>query len=448
MGSSLRLLARTHLRRTLAVLPLAAVLLFALGAAGAPSAGASATAPTLGKAAPFAVLAHTTVTNTGPTVVSGDLGVYPGSAVTGFTTSTPPGLGTVTNGTQYKATAVAKTAQASLSVAYTQAAAAPSTQSVTGKNLAGMRLASGVYTSTSSIALTGTVTLTGTASSVFIFQAASTLITGTGSTVVLAGGVQACNVFWQVGSSATLKTGTTFSGTVMASTSVSLTTTVTLSGRVLAETGAVTLLSDRVTVPTCGAATVTTTALSSTRVTVGASVRDVATVVGTPSDGTPTGSVQFSQCGPGSTSCAPATGTALATPATLSGGVATSASFTAHAIGTYCFAAAYTPASGSPYLASSETGSSADGECLTVTAAPVVVVPTTTTVPPTTVTAPTAPTAPTAATPAAAVVPATHTGEPWSGWLYWLIVAVLAAAGFGLIAGGARRRRLRHQENG
>jgi hypothetical protein len=430
-----------------------AVALLALGSVGllaGSTAAAATTAPTLGKAAPFAVLAGSTVTNTGATVVSGDLGVYPGSAVTGFTTSTTPGTGTVVNGKQYKATSVAKTAQASLSVAYTDAAHAPSTQNVTGENLASKTLTAGVYTSTSSMTLTGTLTLSGTTSSVFIFQAASTLIAGTTSAVVLTGGVQACNVFWQVGSSATLKTGTKFDGTVMALTSASLTKTVVVSGRILAKTGAVTLLSDHVTVPTCSAppstttttttttaTTKTTTAPSSTSVVLGASVDDVATVTGNTADGVPTGSVQFYQCGPGSTLCASTTGAVLTPAATLNGGVATSPSFTPSAIGTYCFAAVYAPASASPYSASSEAGTATNGECVTVTAAAVPVTTTTPLLP-----AASTHTAPLPATVTSATVPSVHTGEPWAGWLYWVLVAILGAVGIGLVADRARRHRL------
>ena len=444
-----------------------AVALLALGSVGVlagSTAAAAATPPTLGKVAPFAVLAGSTVTNTGATVVSGDLGVYPGSAVTGFTTSTTPGTGTVVNGKQYKATSVAKTAQASLSVAYTDAAHAPSTQSVTGQNLASKTLTAGVYTSTSSMTLTGTLTLSGTTSSVFIFQAASTLIAGTTSAVVLSGGVQACNVYWQVGSSATLKTGTKFNGTVMALTSASLTKTVVVSGRILAKTGAVTLLSDHVVVPTCSAppstttpatttttttpattpaTTKTTTAPSSTSVVLGASVDDVATVTGNTADGTPTGSVQFYQCGPGSILCASTTGAVLTPAAALSGGTATSPSFTPSAIGTYCFAAVYVPASASPYSASSEVGSATNGECVTVTAA---AVPVTTTPP--VVPAASTHTAPLPAAVTSATVPSVHTGEPWAGWLYWVLVAILGAVGIGLVADRARRHRLGRPDNG
>ena len=182
------------------------------------------------------MLAGTGVTNTGPSVLNGDLDTYPTPAVTGFA----PG---VTMGTKHAADAVALAAQNDLTTAYNAAAAAPSTSNVTGVDLGGKTLTPGVYTAAAGMALTGTVplTLTGTADSVFIFQAGSTLITGANSSVVLAGGVQASNVFWQVGSSATLGTGTAFKGNILALTSITLTTGASVDGRALARNGAVTL---------------------------------------------------------------------------------------------------------------------------------------------------------------------------------------------------------------
>jgi hypothetical protein len=218
----------------------AVVAVTALQGAGA------ATAPVdLGTAASFAVLAGTTVTNTGSSVITGDLGVSPGSAVTGF----PPGT---VLGAEHKADAVALHAQSDLTTAYNDAAGRTPATSVSG-DLVGKTLVPGVYKSTSSLGLTGAVTLNaqGDPSAVFIFQVASTLITGSASHVDLTGGAQACNVFWQVGSSATLGTTTTFAGTIMAEATVSLDTGATLNGRALALTGAVTLLSNPVNVPVC-----------------------------------------------------------------------------------------------------------------------------------------------------------------------------------------------------
>ncbi|MCE0486073.1 ice-binding family protein, partial [Ornithinimicrobium sediminis] len=199
----------------------------------------------LGTSSSFAVLAGSTVTNTGPSVISGNLGVSPGTAVVGF----PPGL--VNNGVIHAADAVALQAQADLTTAYNDAAGRPSSTTITA-DLAGQTLVAGVHTG-GAIALNGTLTLDGQndPSSVFIFQAASTLITGSNSSVVLINGAQACNVFWQVGSSATLGTDTRFVGTVMALTSISALTGTTVEGRLLARNGAVTLDTNTVTVPEC-----------------------------------------------------------------------------------------------------------------------------------------------------------------------------------------------------
>jgi len=193
----------------------------------------------------FSVLAGTTVTNTGSTVVSGDVGVCPGTAVTGF----PPGT---TGGTIHIADGVASLAQASLTAGYIDAAGRAGGTSVAG-DLVGRTLTSGVYTSTSSLANSGDLTLDaqGNQNAVFIFQIASTLITGSGSHVILANGALACNVFWQVGSSATLGTNSVFAGNIMALTSITITTGVNLEGRALARNGAVTLDSDVITGCAC-----------------------------------------------------------------------------------------------------------------------------------------------------------------------------------------------------
>lgn len=213
----------------------------------ASPAGAIATPVGLGTAAPFAVLAGTTVTNTGPTVVNGDLGVSPGSAITGF----PPGT---INGTPHSADAAAAQAQLDLTAAYNNAAGqTPDTAIVA--DLGGTTLVPGVYNSAIGIGLTGTVTLNagGDPNAVFVFQAGSTLVTASASTVLLTNGAQACNVFWQVGSSATLGTNSTFVGSILALTSVTVTTGVNLAGRTLARNGAVTLDTDVITPAACAA---------------------------------------------------------------------------------------------------------------------------------------------------------------------------------------------------
>jgi hypothetical protein len=186
----------------------------------------------------FSVLAGSTVTNTGSTVVSGDVGVCPGTAVTGF----PPGT---LSGTIHIADGVASLAQAALTAGYLDAAGRAGGTSVAG-DLVGQTLTAGVYTSTSSLANSGNLTLDGQGNknAVFIFQIASTLTTGSASQITLANGATACNVFWQVGSSATLGTNSEFAGTIMALTSITITTGVNLEGRALARNGAVTLDDD------------------------------------------------------------------------------------------------------------------------------------------------------------------------------------------------------------
>ncbi len=219
-----------------------------------PVTALASTAPGLGTAASFAVLAGTTVTNTGSSVVTGDLGVHPGSTCTGFQAPCTIPAGNVT-GAIHLADAAALSAKTALTTAYGVAASSPCNFNKTGVNLGGKILTPGTYCQTTAPTLTGTLTLSG--NGVFIFQIGGTLVTAPGATVKLINGAQPCNVFWQVSSSATLDTTTTFAGTIMALTSIGMNNGVTLVGRAFAQTAAVTLINDRITAPaTCRGTTV------------------------------------------------------------------------------------------------------------------------------------------------------------------------------------------------
>jgi hypothetical protein len=230
--------ARKTFRAGLLLLTSLSTLLFA-------SSALAATATVgLGTAASFSVLGGSTVTNTGPTTMFGDLGLSPGSSVTGA----PHVLGQT-----HVDDAVAIGAKSDLTTAYNDAAGRPSGGSA-GTDLAGQTFLPGVRTASSSLLLSsGSVTLDaqGDPDAVFIFQIGSTLITGSGTTVLLVNGAQACNVFWQVGSSATLGTGTRFVGTVMAAASITANTAATIHGRLLAQTAAVNLDTNTITTSSC-----------------------------------------------------------------------------------------------------------------------------------------------------------------------------------------------------
>ncbi len=195
----------------------------------------------------FAVLGGSTVTNTGSSVLTGDLGVSAGSAITGF----PPGT---TSGTTHSNDAVAIQAQVDLTAAYINASGQACDHNLTGQDLGGKILTPGVYCFDSSAQLTGTLTLDGGGdlNAVFIFKMGSTLTTASGSKVSLINSAQSCHVFWQVGSSATLGTTTKFKGNILALTSITLNTGATINnGRALARNGAVTLDSNTITKSTC-----------------------------------------------------------------------------------------------------------------------------------------------------------------------------------------------------
>jgi type VI secretion system secreted protein VgrG len=251
------------MRRTLALRRpthlLSAVTLVALGALAFTGTRAlAADAPTLGTATNYAVMAATAITNTGPTLVNGNLAISPGgsSSVTGF----PPG---VVTGAMDAADANAVQAHTDLVTAYNDAAGETTTVNLTGTDLGGLTLTPGTYTFDSSAQLTGTLTLDGQGSTnaTFIFQIGSTLTTASNSTVALINGAGACAVFWQVGSSATLGTTTDFQGTIMAMTSITMNTGATIGvggagdgGRALAMNGALTLDSNVITPPPAGCA--------------------------------------------------------------------------------------------------------------------------------------------------------------------------------------------------
>lgn len=204
--------------------------------------------PSLGSAQTFAVLGASTVTNTGATIVTGDLGVSPGTAITGF----PPGV--VIGGAIHAGDGVAALAHSDAALAYADLVAATCTTNLTGLDLGGLTLAPGVYCFSSSAQLTGALNLVGAGP--WIFQIGSTLTTASNS-FVLVNGNSVCNgsdVFWQVGSSATIGTGTQFVGNILALASITLTTSANVSGSALALTGAVTMDTNNVSVCSAGGA--------------------------------------------------------------------------------------------------------------------------------------------------------------------------------------------------
>src|ERR1041384_3524783 len=197
----------------------------------------------LGSATTFAVLAGSTVTSTGGSTVNGDLGISPGLTLTGAPT---------VNGATHLADPVAALAQLDLTTAYNDAAGRTVGAITVAGNLGGQTLTPGLYTSTSSLEISsGDLTLDaqGDANAVFIFQMGSTLTTTSGRQVILRGGAKAANIYWVVGSSATLGTTSIFEGNILAMASITLTTGAVVEGRALALTGAVTLDSNAVVIP-------------------------------------------------------------------------------------------------------------------------------------------------------------------------------------------------------
>jgi type VI secretion system secreted protein VgrG len=211
----------------------------------------------LGTADSFAVLAGQGITNTGSTTITGDVGTYPNTSEAGFT-ACPGAADCVTlTGTNHAGDNVTKGAKSDLITAYNDAAGRTPVTTI-ATELGGQILNPGVYDSSSgTFGITGTLTLDalGDPDGVFIFQMASTLITASSSVVSLLGNASACNVYWQVGSSATLGTDSTFTGNIFALTSIQVQTAVTVEGRVFARNASVTLDTDTITRPICAAPT-------------------------------------------------------------------------------------------------------------------------------------------------------------------------------------------------
>ncbi|MCR3923065.1 MAG: ice-binding family protein [Firmicutes bacterium] len=242
-------------------LPLLLTLLLALTIMPALGMAAPSTV-NLGTAKSFAVLAGSTITNTGPTTIGGsaggDVGLHPGDDPT---IAVFPGQEAVTlSGTVHLFDAVAQQAKLDLGTAYNDAAGRTTDETISG-DLGGQTLIPGVYTSGSTIGITGTLTLDaqGDSDAVFIFQAASALTAASGSKIELINGAQPCRIFWQVGSSATLKTGSKFVGHILAMASITAETGATVQGQLLAQTGAVTLDTNVITNELCAAPTPTPT---------------------------------------------------------------------------------------------------------------------------------------------------------------------------------------------
>ena len=283
-----------------------AILLLTTSASPASAATTISGPVGLGTAAAFSVLGGSDVTNTGSSVLDADLGVSPGSSITGF----PPG---VVNGATRSLSDSAQ-AQSDTGTAYDVAASlSPTSSGMT--DLVGLTLVPGVY-SGSDLSLSGNVTLSGSASSVWVFQAANTLITSSASTVTVIGGASSCNVFWQVGSSATLGSSSSMVGTIMAQASISTSNGTTVAGRLLARTGGVTLINTRLIQPVgCGpdGTVVSSPTITSTAPTSAVVGRPYSFAVTSRGTGTPTYTVTGGGLAPGLT-LNPTTGIISGTP--------------------------------------------------------------------------------------------------------------------------------------
>ena len=224
-----------HLKRSART---AVVLAAAFGAFAGPA--AAQTPVNLGTASPFVVLGGQAVTNTGPSVLNGELGVSPGTALSGF------GLPAVVNGATHNNDGVANQAQADLITAYDVAAGQAVTADLSGTDLGNRTLTAGAYRYSSSAQLTGPLTLDGQGdpNAQFVFMIGSTLTTAPASSVVMINQANPCNVYWQVGSSATLDTTTAFQGNLMALSDISLNNGATVVGRMLARNGTITLINN------------------------------------------------------------------------------------------------------------------------------------------------------------------------------------------------------------
>lgn len=265
----------------MSVATLAALFSVGLLVALVGGAQAASSAVPLGAADSFVVLAGAGVTDTGPTTLKGDLGTFPTTTITGASSLT-------ITGTNHGADAVTQQAKTDLVTAFNNASGQGPTSPISA-DLGGRTLTAGVYNSASSIGVTGTLTLdaAGNANAVFVFQAGSTLTTASSSSIVLTNGAQACNVFWEVGSSATLGTGSSFRGTVIAQASITATTGATVEGRLLARDGAVTLDTNTITKPSCATAPAATTT-ATTAATTTAATTTAATTTATPTVKKPT----------------------------------------------------------------------------------------------------------------------------------------------------------------
>ncbi|WP_125461527.1 MULTISPECIES: ice-binding family protein [Rhodomicrobium] len=221
-----------------------AVVAAALGVGGVVF-SSEAEAQNLGTAEFFGVLGSSTVTNTGPSVIRGNVGTSPGTAIVGF----PPGI-VVAPASIHAADALAAQARVDTITAYNALQALPSQVNLTGQNLGNLVLSPAVYSFATSAQLTGLLTLNGQGNSAarFVFQIGSTLTTASNSAVLLINGANGDNVFWAVGSSATLGTNTRFAGNILALTSITLNTGASITcGRALAQNGAVTLDNNAIT---------------------------------------------------------------------------------------------------------------------------------------------------------------------------------------------------------